>query len=97
MKKNNEAPLSVKDWIEKGTIESGWYLLEEPTRQTDNAVAFAVEKWNATATKQYTTDCWFPKSQVKKVKNDFYVHGEDQMYLVPVWLIKAKEQDGFIL
>lgn len=52
-----------------------------PIRQTDKAVGFSVLGSNRIA--------WFPKSQLTFIKDDFYVHAQDQ-FAIPLWLLNRK-------
>lgn len=87
----------VSEYIAAKTMDTGLYLMENIVGETEKAVAFAVQKWNATATSTYVAKCWMPKSKIQKVENDFYIHGEKTMYLAPVWLIQTKQAEGFEL
>ena len=85
----------VSEWIAVGNMESGWYLFENPARETEKAVAFSAQRGNAYG---YLTKCicWLPRSQIAEVQNDFYIHGEPRMFLVPGWLMDKKEAEGFV-
>lgn len=71
-------------------------LLDRVVGETEKAIAFEFQKWNATATALYSAKCWFPKNHIQKVQNDFYVNiKEEFMYIVPEWLLKAKRTEGY--
>ena len=84
----------ISEWIAAGNMASGWYLLESVERETEKAVAFKAAKGNAHG---YLAGCacWFPKSQIAEVQNDFYIHGAARMFLVPGWLLRKKEAEGY--
>ncbi len=86
---------AVSEYVAAGHQNTGLCLLEAPVRETDKAVAF-----EGVGPNQYGYPCkriaWFPKSQARKVPNDFYTHAQApaEMWLVPIWLIKAKRSQG---
>jgi len=86
----------VSEWVAAGNMESGFYLLESIERETEKAVGFKAEKFNAAAYLKPAT-CWISKSQLQEVQNDFYTSGPARMFLVPAWLYGRKEQDGYVL
>lgn len=86
----------ISEWIQAGNMESGFYMLEAVERETEKAVGFKAEKFNAAAYLKPAT-CWIPKSQLQAVKNDYYTKGPARMYLVPHWLYSRKEEEGYVL
>lgn len=89
---------TVSEWIAAGGLKSGYYLLERPISESrDKAVGVALQKYVGAGNPIRAT-AWFPKSWVKFVINDFYSDsiGKEVM-LVPDWLMKKKEAEGFIL
>lgn len=85
----------ISEWISAGNMASGWYLMEGVERETEKAVAFKAARGNAYG---YLTSCmcWLPRSQMQEAENDFYVNGEARMFLVPDWLLRKKESEGFV-
>jgi len=77
-------------------MSSGYSLFsKEPYRTSAKAVCFKVRKFNSVG---YLTDgyCWFPKSQLIRVVDDFYNDTRGQVaYLIPTWLVDAKEKEGY--
>lgn len=63
------------------------YLLESPIAETEKAIAFQGVKFNSYGN-PYNAKIWLPKSQITKIKNDFYTNGDDFMYLCPAWLYR---------
>jgi hypothetical protein len=69
---------------------------EDLARETDRALGFNGHRWNSCANRKPAT-VWLPKSQVRELVNDYWVNGAARMFLVPTWLINAKEADGYEL
>ena len=88
---------TVREWIEAGHLESGFYLIEKSlTKITPKAVGIECPKFNA-AGNIIQAIAWLPKSKIKFVINDHYTDTIGQkMILVPCWLVKKKEAEGFI-
>lgn len=78
---------SVTEWLAAGGMSTGFYLMEESQGETEKAVAFKCTKFTSYGN-PYEGKGWLPKSQIKKIKNDFYIHGAEEMYLAPGWLLK---------
>lgn len=102
----NKKPLSkndaskftrVSEWVEAGGLSTGWsHLLLPVVKSSDKAVGFQGLRKNLSATSLNPAIIWLPLSQVVKVEDDFYdCKVEGQNYLVPHWLISAKEDEGF--
>lgn len=95
MKKEKLKFSKVSEYIAAGGLTSGYYCLAaKPVAETDKAVAFSAKNYNSFGN-QYECKVWFAKSQMQKVTNDFYKHGELEMWIVPVWLYRAKSDEGF--
>ena len=86
----------VSEWIAAGNMASGFYLMEGVERETEKAVGFKAQKFNAAAYLKPAT-CWIPKSQMQEVQNDFYTNGAARMFLLPAWLYSRKEVEGYVL
>jgi len=86
----------VSEWVKAGNMATGFYLMENHERESDKAIAFKAQKFNSCANLKPAT-CWFQKSQVQEVENDFYTHGGKRMFLIPVWLYRSKEAEGYVL
>lgn len=88
---------TVKDWIDAGGLATGHISFDGlPCRETEKAVAFAVHHHNSSRDNAKSA-CWFPKSHVQKVLNDFYSSAPEFLYLVPEWLVNKKRLEGFDL
>lgn len=87
---------TVRAWVEAGHLETGFYLLEQVARETEKAVGFTAQRFNAAAN-LVPGVCWIPKSQLRAVPNDFYTHGPATMYLVPAWLCQQRTAEGWVL
>lgn len=86
----------VSEWIAAGNMASGFYLMEAVERETEKAVGFKAEKFNAAANLKPAT-CWVPRSQLQEVENDYYTSGAGRMFLMPAWLYGRKEAEGYVL
>lgn len=88
---------TVSEYIKAGGMETGFYVMPV-ARASDKAVAVNAEKYTATALNTYKTLCWFPKSKVKVIRDDFYTDSMGQeVALVPSWLYRARSDEGFQL
>lgn len=87
MKTDTKKFAKVSEYIEAGGMSLGLFLMESPVDETEKALAFSVEKFNR-AGNAYTGKAWFPKSQLRRVENDFYANGPAEMYLAPQWLME---------
>lgn len=97
MKKQAAAVFTkVSEWIAAGNMQSGFYMLERIERETEKAIGFKAEKFNAAGFLKPAT-CWIPKSQLQEVQNDFYTQGPARMFLVPSWLYGRKDEEGYVL
>lgn len=65
-------------------------------RETDKALGFSGHRWNTCANRKPAT-VWLPKSQVREIANDYWVNCDARMFLVPTWLLNAKEAEGYEL
>ncbi len=65
---------------------------EQIERETEKAIGVRGTRWNRCANPVHAT-VWFPKSQLREIRNDKWINCADRMFLVPTWLIKAKEAD----
>jgi hypothetical protein len=65
-------------------------------RETDKAIGVAGIRWNSCGNAKPAI-IWLPKSQARELVNDHWVNCAARMFLVPTWLINAKEADGFEL
>jgi hypothetical protein len=84
---------TTSQWIEAGGLANGWVHLTTPIQgSSDKTISVKAMKWNGSATKQFETVAWLPKSQIVAVENDYKIEGQN--YLVPNWLIEAKENEG---
>lgn len=86
----------ISEWIAAGSLQSGFYMLERIERETEKAIGFQAEKYNAAGNLKPAT-CWIPKSQLQEVHNDFYTQGPVRMFLVPSWLYCRKDEEGYVL
>lgn len=55
----------ISKWIAAGDLQSGFYMLERIERETEKAVGFKAEKYNAAGNLKPAT-CWIPKSQLQE-------------------------------
>jgi len=67
---------------------------EAVSNETEKAIGVKGIRWNQCANAKPAT-VWIPKSQIKEIENDYYTNNADRMFIVPMWLIKAKEQEGY--
>ena len=65
-------------------------------RETDKAIGLKGIRWNACANAKPAI-VWLPKSQLRQLINDCLTQCGDQIFLVPTWLINAKNADGYEL
>ncbi|MCB1876267.1 MAG: hypothetical protein KDH88_09860 [Chromatiales bacterium] len=86
----------VSEWIAAGNMACGFYCFESPVRETDKAIGIQAQKFNAAANLKPAT-CWFPRSQIQEVENDYYTNGPVTMFLVPRWLYDRKVAEGYTL
>lgn len=86
---------TVSEWINGNKLAEST-LFESPVKESDKALGFTVDKINANG---YSVPavCWFPKSKLVALANDYYQNGAEVMYMVPNWLLNAKRLDGFEL
>lgn len=84
----------VSEWVAAGNLKTGLYILEKAARETEKAIGFTCEKFNEFGNLKPAT-CWFPKSKLQRVQNDFYRDGPPEMFLVPSWLYSAKSDEGY--
>lgn len=87
---------TVSQWQEAGGIEAGFYALEKVREERERAIGFVAEKFSETGALRPAT-CWIPKTLLMRVKNDFYQHGPQFMYLVPAWVYSSRVDEGFFL
>jgi hypothetical protein len=90
--KNNTSIKTVSEYLNNGGMSLGLFLLESPAKETEKAMAFNCIKFNSYGN-PYNSIAWLPKSQLTKVKNDFYTTGPEEMFLCPEWLY-AKNFSG---
>lgn len=83
---------TVSEYLNAGGMEIG-YLLEDPAKETAKAIAFRGVKFNSYGN-PYNGLIWFPKSQLREVRNDFYTNGPKTMYLCPAWLYRKNPTVG---
>jgi hypothetical protein len=86
---------TVSEWVKAGNMATGLHLIgSKVVRET--AKAFGVEclKINSCGNLKPAV-CWFPKSKVASVQDDFYTHKSASNILVPGWLVSAKMAEGF--
>lgn len=87
----------VSEWIKAGNMASGLHLLgceAAEIKETEKAFGFPCKRFNACANLKPAV-CWFPKSKVSRVEDDFYTHKVEVSLLVPDWLMRAKAAEGF--
>ncbi len=65
-------------------------------RETDKAIGVTGTRWN-TCGNPKPAIVWLPKSQARELVNDHWVNCASRMFLVPTWLINAKEAEGYEL
>lgn len=86
----------ISEWIDAGNMATGLYLFEKIERETEKAIAVPSLRPN-----QYgylkPSQCWFPKSKIQEVENDYYTSAPKRVFLVPGWLMQAKQNEGFEL
>ena len=84
----------VSEYIKRGGMSSGAYLLESPAKETEKALAFPGVKYNSYGN-PYNGLIWFPKSQLTTLENDYYTNeAPAQMYLCPEWLYRKNPTVG---
>ncbi len=87
----------VSEWVNAGAMSTGLLLLEGQTGESAKAVEFPATRFNSYGN-PYRGKCWMPKSQLKKVTNDFYQDTIGAiMWLAPAWLVSAKKNEGYDL
>lgn len=84
---------TVSEWIKAGTFASGYALLESPVKETDKAIAFKAVRFNSCGN-PYMGLGWLPKSQIIKIKNDYYTNSPAIMYAIPDWLTNKSYENG---
>lgn len=86
----------VSQWIDGGNMATGLYLFETIEKESEKAIAVPAQKPNQFGFLKPCA-CWFPKSQIQEVENDFYINAPKRVFLVPDWLMKSKQNEGFEL
>jgi hypothetical protein len=71
-------------------------FLEDVERETEKAIGVTGTRWNSCANPKPAI-VWFPKSQTRELTNDHWINFASRMFLVPTWLINAKEAEGYEL
>ena len=87
---------TVSEWQAAGGMETGFYVLERVKEESERAIGFVAQKYNGAGNLRPAV-CWMPKCLLMKVKNDFYQHGPEIMYLVPCWLYNSRIDEGYEL
>lgn len=86
----------ISEWINAGALTTGFMLVSNVAKESEKAIGIEDQRYN-----QYgnavSAICWFPKSQIQAVENDYYTDNSAQNYLIPEWLIDAKKREGFCL
>ena len=76
---------TVSEYIAAGALKVG-YVIESPVRETEKALGFSGVKYNSYGN-AYDAVIWLPKSQLQKLKNDFYTNNAPSvMWFCPAWL-----------
>ena len=76
---------TVSEYIAAGALKVG-YVIESPVRETEKALGFSGVKYNSYGN-AYNAVIWLPKSQLQKLKNDFYTNNAPSvMWFCPAWL-----------
>jgi hypothetical protein len=83
---------TTSEYIAKGGLDIG-KLLEDPIRETEKALGFEGVKYNQCGN-EYNAVIWMPKSQLVKIKNDFYENGASEMWICPNWLYRKNPNIG---
>ena len=65
-------------------------------RETEKAIGVTGTRWNSCGNPKPAI-VWLPKSQSRELVNDQWINCASRMFLVPTWLINAKEAEGFDL
>ena len=65
-------------------------------RETEKAIGVTGTRWNSCGNPKPAI-VWLPKSQARELANDHWVNCASRMFLVPTWLINAKEAEGYEL
>ena len=86
----------TSEWVAAGNLNTGLYCLERVERETDKAIGFKAQKYTEFGNLKPAI-CWFPKSKLQVVENDFYLNGPKKMFLVPAWLYGIKVDEGYEL
>lgn len=91
---NDPATAYTKAGIAAGKLFLQFHMVsaEQVERETEKAIGVRGIRWNQCANPVPAT-VWFPKSQLREIRNDKWINCADRMFLVPTWLIKAKEAD----
>ena len=87
---------TISEWIEAGALNTGLILVSIIARESEKAIGIADQRYNKYGN-PVPAICWFPKSQIQVVENDYYTDGTTKNYLVPAWLFEAKKREGFCL
>lgn len=87
---------TVSEWQAAGGMAVGFYVLEKVAGEKERAIGFVAEKFSATGILRPAV-CWMPKCLLVKVRNDYYQHGPEIMYLVPAWLYNSRVGEGYLL
>ena len=98
MKKQAAVFKTTSEWVAAGLyMNTGLYCMEWVVeRETKKAIGFKAQKYTECGTLKPAV-CWFPKSKLQVVENDFYLNGPAKMFLVPAWLYGIKVDEGFEL
>lgn len=87
----------VSEYIALGGMASGAYLLENPAKETEKAIAFPGVKFNSYGN-PYNGLIWFSKSQLVEVENDYYTNDAPaKMHLCPEWLYSKNPTVGEVV
>ncbi len=65
-------------------------------RETEKAIGVTGTRWNSCGNPKPAI-VWLPKSQTRELANDHWINCASRMFLVPTWLINAKEAEGYEL
>jgi hypothetical protein len=81
-----------------GKLISSFQLISaaDIERETDKAIGITGIRWNSCGNAKPAI-VWLPKSQARELVNDHWVNCASRMFLVPTWLISAKQAEGFEL
>lgn len=85
----------VSEYVAAGSTATGYMLFESPVKETEKALGFAGIGTTAYGNPAPRTG-WFPRRLLTKIENDFYTNNAPAvMYLVPLWLVSAKKNEGW--